>query len=152
MAMNSCIVGHVAQQFCDHYKSRPASSIDDRPVRRPEHSETKLTYTSRSSEQREFTIGRDVGAAYVKIIWLGFLLFLLRLAVAIHHCLSRVVLLFLSAVRRNLFIDKTDEETYSTTKRTARTPFSQFLMKQGQSKCHYSTSLLRAARSSLIFR
>jgi hypothetical protein len=31
-----------------------------------------------------------VGAAYVKNIWLGFLL---RLAVAIHHYLSRVILL-----------------------------------------------------------
>jgi hypothetical protein len=66
----------------------------DQPVRRLEHSETQLTSddTSRSSEQqREFTIGRDAGAAYVKIIWLGFLL---SLAVAIHHYLSRVVLLF----------------------------------------------------------
>ena len=46
-----------------------------------------MTCTSRSNEQREFTIGLDVGAAYVKIIWLGFLL---SLAVAIHHYLSRV--------------------------------------------------------------
>ena len=55
------------------------------------HSETQLTYTSRSSEQRELTTGLNVGAAYVKNIWLGFLL---RLAVAINHYLSRVVLLF----------------------------------------------------------
>ena len=45
--------------------------------------------------QRELTTGLDVGAAYVKNIWLGFLL---GLAVAIHHYihhyLSRVVLLF----------------------------------------------------------
>ena len=63
----------------------------DQPVRRLEHSETQLTYTSRSREQREFTIGLDVGAAYVNNIWLGFLL---GLAVAIHHYLSRVILLF----------------------------------------------------------
>ena len=55
------------------------------------HSETQLTYTSRSSEQRELTTGLNVGAAYVKNIWLGFLL---RLAVAIHHYLSRVIILF----------------------------------------------------------
>ena len=36
------------------------------------HSETQLTYTSRSREQREFTIGLDVGVAYVNNIWLGF--------------------------------------------------------------------------------
>ena len=83
--MHPCIVGHVAQQFGDHTINH------DQPVRRLEHSETKLTYTSRSSEQRELTTGLDVGAAYVRNIWLGFLL---RLAVAIHHYLSRVILLF----------------------------------------------------------
>jgi hypothetical protein len=59
--MHPCIVGHVTQQF------------GDQPVRRLEHSETQLTYTSRSSEQRELTTGLDVGAAYVRNIWLGFL-------------------------------------------------------------------------------
>ena len=61
----------------------------DQPVRRLEHSETEtqLTYTSRSREQREFTPGLYAGAAYVKNMWLGFLL---RLAVAIHHTTSVV--------------------------------------------------------------
>ena len=52
----------------------------------------KALYSSHSFIVSALTIGRcNVGAAYVKIIWLGFLL---RLAVVIHHCLSRVVLLF----------------------------------------------------------
>ena len=95
--MHPCIVGHVAQQFGDHYKSRPE------PVRRLEHSETQLTYTSRSREQREFTIGLDVGAAYVNNIWLGFLLTFeigdWRLISGGHTCTTtslapRVILLF----------------------------------------------------------
>ena len=71
MAMHSCIAEHVAQ-MCNL-----VTAINhDQPVRRLEHSETQLTYTSRSIEQREFTTGLYVGAAYVKNIWLGFLLIL----------------------------------------------------------------------------
>ena len=61
----------------------------DQPVRRLEHSETQLTYTSRSIEQREFTTGLYVGAAYVKIYMAGF-----SFDIGVHLCLSRVILLF----------------------------------------------------------
>jgi hypothetical protein len=71
-------------------------------VRRLEHSETQLTSDvhlklTSSSRERELAIaiGLDVGAAYhaayVNNMRLGFLL---RLAVAIHHYLPRVILHF----------------------------------------------------------
>ena len=51
----------------------------DQPVRRLEHLETQLTYTSRSSEQRELTTGLDVGAvhraAYVMLKKYGMVFF-----------------------------------------------------------------------------
>jgi hypothetical protein len=70
--MHPCIVGHVTQQFGDHYKSRPASSTS-----RAFGNTTDVhqSYTSRSSEQRELTTGLDVGAAYVMLKKYGMVFF-----------------------------------------------------------------------------
>ena len=65
-AMHPCIVGHVAQQFGDHYKSRPASSTSRA------YGNTTDVYLAVQRTERIYYIGLDVGAAYVNNIWLGF--------------------------------------------------------------------------------